>query len=221
MILNGLVLGLFYFFLKTGDASVADLILSLVLALSVLFIFSLTQAGIFGAVAASTGGPSVAGFFRQGIRNGWRFVLAVLPIALFGYLLFLGHNYAAKRSAALLVGKPGAIAFRILWYVVLPVMLVALWTSVTKHGLVYSFKYGFQLIFGRAFGLRALFVYSISFLIFAVVPYFLIIVKTPVKLPWLEFSVFALRLGVSYVLIVYGWTVMAGAMASLMAEDRR
>jgi hypothetical protein len=221
MILNALALGLFYFFLKTGDASVADLILSLVLALSILFVFSLTQAGVFGAVAASSGGPSVAGFFRQGVRNGWRFLLAVLPIALFGYLLFLGHSYASKRSAALLVGKPGVVAFIILWCVILPVMLVTLWTSVTKHGLAYSFKHGVHLLFGRAFVLRALFVYSISFLIFFALACFLITLRTPIKSAWLEFSVLALRLGVSYVLIVYGWTVMAGAMASLMVEDRR
>ena len=214
--LNAVAFGLFYNLLKVTDASALELALSLLLVLGILFMFSVAQAGTFGVMAqALSGHPATEGLWRQGVRNSWRFLLALLPVGLLGYLLFLAYAALPRKVAQ----GPTAIAFSAAWYGLLPLMLVALWASVANNGLAYSFKNGGRILFGRALRPRSILVYGVLFLLFGLLPYGLLALKTPSASPWLELAVFAGRVGVAYLLMVYGWTVLAGAMAGLLKDE--
>lgn len=219
VILNAVTLGLFYFFLQTPETTIPEVIISALVAGVVLFLFLLTQAGTFCAIAqASTGEGRPSGFFRQGLYNSWRFLLVTLPVALLGYLLYLGQNAALKKTATLMAVKASTVMVGILWCVILPLILVTLWTAVARHGLSYSLKNGLRFLFLKSFGARTVLVYITGFVLFALAPYFLIAMKTPMSSAWLEFITLVMRLLVSYLLIIYGWTITAGAITSLMAD---
>ena len=64
-----------------------------------------------------------------------------------------------------------------------------------------------------------MFVYACGFLIFAIVPYYLLQGKIPVQRPWLELSLLILRIGVSALLILLGWVTTVGAISILSQKN--
>ena len=65
------------------------------------------------------------------------------------------------------------------------------------------------------FAPHSVFVYACGFLIFAVVPYYLLQGKTSIQRPWLELSLLFLRICVSAILILIGWVTTVGAISIL------
>jgi hypothetical protein len=68
-------------------------------------------------------------------------------------------------------------------------------------------------LIGRAFSPQAVFVYAAGFVVFAVIPYFLLLKPIPVKKPWIELAIFVARLVMIFLLTLFGWVVTIGALA--------
>jgi hypothetical protein len=62
------------------------------------------------------------------------------------------------------------------------------------------------------------FVYALGFLIFAVVPYLLLHKTVTLQRPWLELSLMILRLGLSALLILFGWVLTVRTLSILSTK---
>jgi hypothetical protein len=57
--------------------------------------------------------------------------------------------------------------------------------------------------------------YTIGFIFFAVVPYFLVVTKTSVASAWLDITLLALRLVLAVLFSLVGWVVTVAALGKL------
>ncbi|MFN7926887.1 MAG: hypothetical protein U0Y68_02900 [Blastocatellia bacterium] len=102
----------------------------------------------------------------------------------------------------------------LLLYFILPLLLLQLWISTVRDGLKTSFRRVGRLLL-RAFAPRAVLTYLLGFVVFAVVPYFIITTRTPVKSPWLDLTVLGLRIALALLVALCGWVVTVGALTLL------
>jgi hypothetical protein len=97
---------------------------------------------------------------------------------------------------------------------VLPLVAAHLWLSVARDGLKATLR-RFHRVAGRAFLPRPVLVYAVGLLVFALMPYFIIFTRTPLKSAWGELGVFGLRLALAFVFTLWGWAITLGALAAL------
>jgi hypothetical protein len=75
-------------------------------------------------------------------------------------------------------------------------------------------------IVSQAWSARAIIVYTIGLIFFAVVPYFLIFTRTQVKNGWLELFVFGLRLIFAFLFSLLGWVATISALRRISFDTR-
>jgi len=110
-------------------------------------------------------------------------------------------------------------SFRYLFFGVLaPLMLIHFWISASHDGLIKSCR-GFLTDLARAFAARSLLIYMAGFVIFAVIPYFLLFRTTASSRAWLEIGLFAARLTAAFCLTLFGWIITVRSL-SLAKEGR-
>ena len=103
---------------------------------------------------------------------------------------------------------------------VLPLAAIHLWLATVRDGLGAAIR-RFLTLLARAFSPQSVLIYFVGFLIFAVVPYFLLFRTTQTKHAWLELSFFILRLVVVYALTLFGWTITVRALAATPVAEAR
>ena len=217
-----------YWFFATGVATVTQLVVSgLTFALApVLFVVLQAAAAHFAVGEARPGA-----LLLRALRDSWKVLVVSLPVVAVGvglvYLLgYLPETDDAARAAATF-GVPGvrprplhwqdALAST-LWLLTLgfalPLMAAHLWLSVARDGLKATLR-RFHRVVGRAFLPRSVLVYTVGLLCFALMPYFIIFTRTPVKAAWGELVLFGLRLALAFVFTLWGWAITLGALAAL------
>jgi hypothetical protein len=100
----------------------------------------------------------------------------------------------------------------LLFCLILPLAAIHLWIATARDGLKKTFKRSARII-GRAFAPQSVVIYAIGFVFFAVVPYFLIVTKTPVNSAWLDAGLLVARLLLAVLFSLIGWVVTVGALA--------
>lgn len=227
------MLGAIYWFFVTREATVGQLILSLLLALAapILFLTIQTMAARFNQRAWT--------LFVSSLRDFWKLLVISLPLILIAVLavyLFSKLEPAAPattpeiavREAARSAPAParpitpkpqpvswGSVAITTIQYLlfclVLPLAAIHLWIETAREGLKQAFKRS-PSILARAFAPRSVLIYAIGFVFFAVAPYFLIVTKTPVNSAWLDAGLLVGRLLLAALLSLIGWVVTVGAL---------
>ena len=116
-----------------------------------------------------------------------------------------------------------AVAFSTLQYLltglVLPLASIHLWVEAANNGLKKAFRTSARTI-AHAFAPRSFLTYAIGFVVFAIIPYFLVTRRTPITRPWLDVSLFGARLGLAALLSLIGWVVTVGALTRLATSER-
>ncbi|HEU5133290.1 MAG TPA: hypothetical protein VFT26_14345, partial [Pyrinomonadaceae bacterium] len=102
--------------------------------------------------------------------------------------------------------------------VLAPMLTIQLWIATTKSGLRPLLK-GMRSVIGKTFAPQSVFVYGCGFLMFAVIPYLLLVMGPSIERPWVELSVLTLRLAISALLILLGWVTTVGAMSIVSKTD--
>ena len=74
-------------------------------------------------------------------------------------------------------------------------------------------------LLARAFSPQSVLIYIIGFLIFAVVPYFLLFRTTPNKHAWLELVLLGARVAAVFALTLLGWVITVKAIALLTTKS--
>jgi hypothetical protein len=234
------LLGAIYWFIATREATIAQLFLSLLLAIAAPVLFLVIQTM---AARLRDRGEQVWALVGSSLRDFWKLLVIALPLiaitALAIYLFSkLGGNPPAKnvREAVRAVPAPGrTVAAKsqpvswqtvaittiqyLLFFLVLPLAAIQLWVATARDGLKQTFK-SFARVLARAFVPQAVVTYAIGFVFFAVIPYFLIVTPTHLAKPWLEAGLLASRLVLAVVFSLIGWVVTVGALGELSYGSR-
>ena len=96
--------------------------------------------------------------------------------------------------------------------VVLPLAAVHLWLAAIRDGFGAMLRSLFRVLL-RAYSARSVFTYAVGMVVFALLPYFLIIKRTPASAGWLELTLFGLRIGLAFLLTLFGWLATTRALA--------
>ena len=232
------MLGAIYMFFVTREATIGQLILSLLLALAapVLFLVIQTMAARY-----STGDGRALSLLGGSLRDFWKLLVISLPLLLIAVLaIYLFSKFgttgpaATVREAARAVPAPPrpaapkpqpvqwqSVALTTLQYLlfclVLPLAAIHLWIATARNGLKEAFQ-GYPRILGRTFSPSAVVAYAIGFVFFAVIPYFLIVTRTSANSAWLDISLLSLRLALAVLFSLAGWVITMGALGRLTGD---
>jgi hypothetical protein len=233
-----------YFFVSTREATVAQLITTLSLAIAAPILFFLLQA----ASASYTDVAGTSSLLKKSARSFWKLFIISLPvIALTILALYLlgkaqAHLAVPSNVAPSQLISPGeSVSPPIQWgltalttvrYLLLgvavPLLLIQFWITVSHQGLGWmvtwrSLAARLREVAVRAFAPESFLIYAAGFLVFAVIPYLTLFKTMPNKRAWVEVALLAFRLLVSATLILLGWLTTVGALsisANKTAESR-
>jgi hypothetical protein len=184
-----------YLFVKTREATVAQLILTMVLVILAPALFFLLQ-----AVSVSyTNGPVSKGLIKK------CFKVIVVSVPVIGLTVLAAYGLSKVNSLTTLA----TAAQYLLTAVFAPLLAIQLWVAVNGN------EMNLRKVVVKTFAPQSLIVYVCGFLFFAVVPYVLITQKISSDRAWLEFSFLMLRLSASALLILLGWVTTVGAISIL------
>ncbi len=234
------LLAALYFFLAVREASLGQVILTFALAVLAPLLFFVLQA----MVAGQTDEGSARSLLSRSLTSFWKLILISLPLialaVLIAYLLSkaqahwnigvidpdaeVTHRLASSTSApharpidwkVALLSTVRYLAFGLL----LPLAAIHLWIATAQEGLLAAIR-RLPTHLARAFAPRSVLIYIAGFLIFGVVPYFLLFKTTSTKHAWLELSLLVLRLVAVFALTLFGWVITVRALGQNSTEPR-
>jgi hypothetical protein len=229
------MLGAIYWFFVTREATIGQLILSFLLALAapILFLVIQTMAARYNHTNSSAWA-----LLGGALRDFWKLLLISVPVVLVAVLaIYLFGKFetsspvTAVREAARAVPapprpitpKPQPVSWQsvalttiqyLLFCLILPLAAIHLWIGTAREGLKQTLRRSHRII-ARAFAPRSVVIYIIGFLCFAVVPYFLIVTRTPLSSVWLDAGLLVARLLLAALFSLIGWVVTVGALGDL------
>jgi hypothetical protein len=234
------LLAALYIFVVVREASMVQVVVTFVLALAAPLLFFLLQSMIVGGIT-SNGHVSLGSMLKRSLANLWKLIIVTLPLialtVLIAYLLTkaqarfgatlpdaaaeLPRRVAAgARDAARPVDwKSAAIStVRYLMFgLVLPLAAIHIWLATAREGLGSAVR-KIGGILGRAFSPQSVLVYVVGFIVFGVIPYFILFKSISSTRAWLEVSLFATRLAAVFALTLLGWVITVKALSLLSAN---
>jgi len=191
-----------YLFASTREATISQLLLTLVVVIVAPALFFVLQA------LSVTYADSPIIRTRQIALDCLKLIVVSLPVI--ALTLLAVHALNKLQSHVTL-----ATTLRyLLIAVVAPMLVIQLWIAVTNGGLR-SLAKRLHRVLGQTFAPQSMFVYACGFAIFAVARWVLLQIGISSQRPWLELSVLILRMAVSAILILLGWVITVGAISIL------
>ena len=180
---------------------------------------------------------------KRSLSSFWKLILISLPLIavaiLIAYLLSRAQNrfgltvnepgLTASHALAAAPNKPPArpINWRVALFstlrylsfgLFLPLAAIHLWLATVHDGLGGAVR-KIAALLARAFAPQSVLIYVIGFLVFAVVPYFLLFRTTQSSRAWLELSLLVARLAAVFALTLFGWTITVRALARFSSSS--
>ena len=233
LLLYAAMLGAVYFFFAGREATSAQLLLNVLLALAVPVLFFVLQTMAVRFIHTQGHARTLT---LGGLRDFWKLLLVSLPmIAVVGVLIYLLAQVKVGPEQTVIPPPPRATVVKaappVLWQsvviasvqylllcLVLPLSLIHLWIATARDGLKAGFK-GMVRALGRALAPTSVLIYVSGFLFFAVLPYFLLFSKTQASSTWLDFGLLSGRLLFAVLLSLVGWVVTLGALTQLSSNE--
>ncbi len=236
------LLGALYLFIVVREANLAQVTLTFALAIVAPLLFFVLQTMIVGGIAG-VDQPGSGSLIRRSLIGFWKLILITLPlIALavgIAYLLSKAQTRfgtsvpdAASeipRRITSAAGRPSrpidwrAATLSSLRYLTfglaLPLLAIHFWLATAQDGLGSAIK-KVKTLLSRAFAPQSVLIYVLGFLIFGVLPYFLLFRSTESKHAWLEIFLLVTRLAAIFALTLFGWVITVKALA-LLSRDQR
>ena len=193
-----------YLFVSTREATIGQLVLTMVVGVIAPVLFFVLQA----ASVSYTNGP----LSKALIRNCLKVIAVTVPLTVLTVLAVYGLSKVESHPTL-------TTALRYLLVAVFgPLLAIQLWVAVSTESLRRLLK-NLRAVAARTFAPQSVFVYACGFLIFAVAPFFLITKTIPSERAWLEFSFLMLRLSASALLVLVGWVTTVGALSILSRSN--
>jgi hypothetical protein len=197
-----------YLFASTREATIFQLLLTLVLVIAAPALFFVLQ-----AVSVTYAGGAVMQIRRIAI-DCLKLIVVSLPVIAVTVLAVRGLNKVQSHLTVATTLRYLLIA------VVAPMLIIQLWIATTDGGLRSLVK-RLRGVLSKTFAPQSMFVYGCGFVIFAVVPYVLLGIGISSERPWLELSVLVVRITVSAILILLGWATTVGALSLINRTESK
>lgn len=223
--LYALLLGSFYFFISTREATVGQVLVTYALLLLLPAEFFVLQAAILAFARERK--PAI----RKILGAALKLAVVTIPVLIIGALLWWLMNKLQLRYPA----PPAQIVFPptppkappthwptllittlrfIVFGVALPLATIHLWIEASVCDVRASFAGGAKRIFGtmgraltRAFSSEAVFVYGLGLILFVLGPYLILLPRLTFTGTKTAFTLFVVQVIVALVLMLIGWVV--------------
>lgn len=228
------LLAALYTFVVVREASMVQVVLTFVLALAAPLLFFWLQSMIVGI--ADEDRMPVSSLLKRSLGDLWKIIVVTIPLlalaVLIGYLLMKAQtrwgatlpNEAADiprraTGAAREAARPvdwknaGLSTVRYLLFgLVLPLLAIHVWLVTARDGLAAAIKRAGGIL-SRAFSPQSVLIYVVGFIVFGVIPYFILFKSTASSRAWLDVSLLATRLAVVFALTLLGWVITIKALS--------
>jgi hypothetical protein len=232
------MIGAAYLFFATREATLGQLVLTLLVALLAPALFFLIQ---MTALRLKSPKQRLLSLVGGALRDFWKLFAISLPVILLAVLavyvlglIEVKDIEQAGRLAPVPVrstsGKPPAplqwqaVLLTALKYLLLalvaPLAAIHLWIAAARDGLKAAIK-GAVAGLACAFAPGSVITYALGFAVFAVAPYFLISTKTTGGSTSTDVGLFVLRIGLAIVVSLVGWVITLGALDELTTRDNK
>jgi hypothetical protein len=210
-------------FVTTREATVKEVLLTFATLVAAPALFFLLQ-GMCVNFAESEGAFEL---LRRAMKIFWRLILASIPLILVGFALYLLFGKIEARFTPHLAREAAKTEWplvilstvRLLVFgLALPLLSIHLWLALMRDD-AKSVLRGIVPLMSKAFAPRSVVTYVCGLVLFGVVPYFLIISRTPFEKAWLELTVLSARLVLAFSLMLLGWVVTVGALHRGMSVE--
>lgn len=234
------LLAVLYFFVVTREATFVQVTLTFASAIIAPLLFFVLQA----MIASEAGDESVGSLLRKSLTSFWKLIVVTLPLIALAVLIIYLLGKAQVRldanvrdAAAALPRRVSSLAnareaaqpidwkaallstLRYLTFgLFLPLAAIHLWLATAREGLGTAIK-KLKTLLARIFDPQSILAYIVGFLVFAVIPYFLLFKSVSSTRPWLEISLLVVRLAVVFALTLFGWVMTVKAISLLSASD--
>jgi hypothetical protein len=229
------LLAALYTFVVVKEASMVQVVLTFVLALAAPLLFFLLQSMIVGGIAGE-GQMPLSSLLKRSLADLWKLIVVTLPLIalaiLIGYLLMkaqarLGATLpdaaaelprrmaaGAREAARPIDWKAAALSTvrYLLFGLVLPLAAIHIWLATARDGLGSAIK-RVGGIMGRAFSPQSVLTYAVGFIVFGIIPYFILFKSTTSSRAWLEISLLVTRLTAVFALSLFGWVITVKALS--------
>jgi len=193
-----------YLFASTREATISQLLMTLVVVICAPALFFVLQA----LSVTYAEGPVSGNRVKKLTLDCLRLIVVSLPVLAVTLLAVYGLNKVQTYVTLATTLRYLLIA------VVAPMLTIQLWIATTNSGLRILVQ-NLRGVLSKTFEPQSVFVYGCGFLLFAVIPYLLVQAGISIDRPWLELSVLTLRLVASALLILLGWVTTVGAISIL------
>src|SRR5438876_1131220 len=241
--LYALLLAMLYGFIATHEATIGQVLLTLLFAASAPVIFFLLQAAIINRARSGR-----IEWYRA-LRDSCKLLLLALPVILAGVAIASWLNrwqahFPAPHTSQLTVQMPGGYPAPLqpiaaatpkpmhwptflfgtlrclLFGIALPLTMIQLWVEMGSRDLLKLVRGGARSILTKlagvmshAFAPQSVLTFSLGLFVFAVLPYALLFVHTPLKGARSEIAIFASRLALVFVFTLLGWVTTLSTFA--------
>ena len=235
--LYALLLGTLYWYIATREATVWQVIITLVGLVVIPVEFFILQAAILDQARDH-------GFrWRAILIDAFKIFVVTIPILIIAYVLWYLLNkwqmqYLAPKAAIVFPPAPPkaqplhwptllfATLRCLLFGIAFPLAVIHKWIEVTRNDLKTLFAGGAKGIFKRigrgcahAFSSNSVLTYVLGLIVFVLIPYALLFVPLTIKGNKTEFAFFILRLVLVFAFTLCGWIVTVSALAKLPRES--
>ncbi len=226
-----------YLFFTTPEARMWQVALTILLLLILPILFFVLQTL---GVEYVNGDRNFSELLARAGREFWKPLLLSLPVIAVTWLVIWGLNKldftltAGIREAANAAGTDAAykageeriqsLAFMItvvsalILYFIVPLFSIHLWIAAVRDGIRQTLKGIFRVLL-RAFAPRSVLTYLLGFIVFGVLPHYILITRTPSKITWLDWSLLGMRITLALLMVLIGWMVTVGAMTLLQPRE--
>jgi hypothetical protein len=201
---SGLLIAI-YLFVSTREATIPQLLLTLLAVVAAPALFFVWQ-------ALSVNYANQPSSVRKVAIDCLKLIVVSLPVIALTFLAVYGLNKIQTHPTIVTTVRYLLLA------VVAPLFTIQLWIAIITSGLRALVRSSKRVLLGT-FAPHSLLVYACGFLIFAVVPYVLLQNTIPIVRPWIEFSVLVARLAASALLIFLGWVTTVGAISVISRNN--
>jgi len=226
-----LLLASLYLFVSTREATILQVLITLVFLVLIPAEFFVLQASILTLAHAPGWRP------REILLNALKLFVVTIPILVVAYVLWILLNkwqlhYPAPRPPIVFppaAAKPQPLHWPtllfttvrgLLFAVVLPLVTIHLWIQVVAHEVRTLFSGGpvpalkrFGGVFSRALTTTSVLIYALGLILFALIPYALLFFRISPHGTKTDFAVFIFRLVLVFAFILFGWIVTLRALS--------
>ena len=131
-----------------------------------------------------------------------------------GRNLLSGHGWclAPGVSSAIYETKGRRFNAGLLFGLVLPLAAIHVWLVTARDGLGAAIKRAGGIL-SRAFAPQSVLIYVLGFIVFGVIPYFILFKSTTSSRAWLDISLLATRMALVFALTLLGWVITIKALS--------